>query len=100
MIYGDGGHAAVIREFFDDSRGNIVAIGNNRDRKRVVEMLEQEGWSFLTAAIHPSAIIAKQVPVGVGAVIMAGAIVQPRAVIGRHVILNTGATVDHDCVIE
>ena len=31
---------------------------------------------------------------------MAGAIVQPGAKIGRHCIINTGACVDHDCIIE
>ena len=27
----------------------------------------------------------------------AGAVIQPDAILGRHVIINTGATVDHDC---
>ena len=31
---------------------------------------------------------------------MAGAVINADAKIGKHCIINTGATVDHDCVIE
>ena len=31
---------------------------------------------------------------------MQGAIIQSYACIGKHCIINTGASVDHDCVIE
>jgi acetyltransferase-like isoleucine patch superfamily enzyme len=31
---------------------------------------------------------------------MAGSIVQANARIGKHCIINTGATVDHDCIVE
>ena len=34
---------------------------------------------------------------GAGTVVMAGAIVQPGCQIGKHVIVNTAASVDHDC---
>lgn len=98
MIYGDGGHASVIKSFFDGWDGSVVAIGDNTIRKREVERLTVEGWRW-TFAIHPKSIVA-DVHIGEGTVIMAGAVVQPNAWIGRHVIINTGATVDHDCVIE
>jgi acetyltransferase EpsM len=99
MILGNGGHASVIRSFYKDE-GGIVAIGDNATRKRVV--LEHEGMRppmLYAKAIHPSAIIAEGVPIGIGTVIMAGVILQTGARIGRHVILNTGCVVDHDCVI-
>lgn len=95
-IIGGGGHASVIKTFFD---GDIVAIGDNATRKLVVEEMVREGWWTNEAAIHPSAIIAAGVPIGVGTVVMAGVIVQTGSKIGQHVILNTGCTVDHHCVI-
>lgn len=98
-MIGDGGHAAVIKTFRPDA--NVIAIGNNATRKRVA--LEHEGMRpvhIWDRAIHPSAIIAPDVPIGAGTVIMAGAIVQTGARIGKHCIINTGATVDHDCVLE
>ena len=97
-LIGNGGHAAVVKSFY---RGDdpIVAIGDNRTRRKVVNDLVSSGWWTNGAAVHPSAIIAEQVPIGVGTVIMAGVIVQAGAKIGQHVILNTGCTVDHHCVI-
>ena len=97
MIIGDGGHASVIKTFFD---GDIVAIGDNATRKRVVEEKMREGWWTNDVAIHPTAVINGPVSIGVGTVIMAGVIVQIGAWIGKHVILNTGCVVDHDCIIE
>lgn len=99
-IYGDGGHASVVRsiplsEFQVD--GSIVAIGNNYDRKRVVET-EAKNDTF-AILIHPFSFEADDVVIGEGTVIMAGAVVQPGCIIGKHVILNTGCTIDHGCVI-
>lgn len=73
----------------------IVAIGNNQTRKRVAETVKH---SF-GEAIHPKAIMSKYCSWESGSMIFAGAIVQPNARIGQHVILNTGAQVDHDCVV-
>ena len=98
MIYGDGGHALVIKSFYQGG-GTIVAIGDNADRKKEAERLEKEGHWFGTA-IHPKAYIAPGVEIGDGTVIMAGVVIQPGAKIGRHTIINTGATLDHHCVIE
>ena len=106
-LIGDGGHAAVIRDIinlrkrmdktFADSEGTIIAVGNNRDRAR--EVAERTGTTY-TYLVHPSASVASSALIGMGTVIMAGAVVQARASIGLHCIINTGATVDHDCVLE
>jgi sugar O-acyltransferase (sialic acid O-acetyltransferase NeuD family) len=74
----------------------IVAIGDNRLRRALVERLAGER---LATAIHPFTSIAASAGIGEGSMISAGAIVQPNAVIGRSVILNTKASVDHDSVI-
>lgn len=99
MIYGDGGHASVIRDFFDGFHGCICAVGDNAVRKREVTRLEAEGWRW-GKAIHPTAYVARNVIIEPGAVIMAHAVIQSHSLIGAHAIVNTGATVDHHCVIE
>jgi sugar O-acyltransferase (sialic acid O-acetyltransferase NeuD family) len=74
----------------------IVAIGDNRLRRGLVEKLAGER---LATAIHPFTSIAASARIGEGSMISAGAIVQPHAVIGRSAILNTKASVDHDSII-
>lgn len=93
-MIGDGGHASVIKAFRDDDP-KIIAVGDNATRKRLVDPdAEYE------VVMHPTAIIHKSVEIGWGTVIMAGVIIQPQVKIGKHCIVNTGATVDHDCVVE
>ncbi len=77
----------------------IVAIGNCRARLKLSETARQKGFSLVTA-IHPQAVVAKDVIIGAGSVVMAGAIVNPGTVLGANVIVNTAASVDHECRIE
>ena len=102
-LIGDGGHAAVIRDLIRsrerldktfEADGIIIAVGNNRDRKKEAEARKGTHFTYL---IHPSATVASSALIGMGSIIMAGAVVQARAVIGMHCILNSGCTVDHDC---
>jgi sugar O-acyltransferase (sialic acid O-acetyltransferase NeuD family) len=76
----------------------FVAIGNGVVRRKIQTMLEENGASVATL-IHPRAVVAQDVSVGRGTVIMAGAVVNPGAVIGCGNIVNTCASVDHDCCI-
>lgn len=73
----------------------IVGIGNAAIRARMQDELEKLGRSVVTL-IHPHAVIAYDVHVGTGSVIMAGAVVNPGTSIGRGCIINTCASVDHD----
>nr|WP_321500567.1 acetyltransferase [uncultured Dethiosulfovibrio sp.] len=75
----------------------IIAIGINRIREKIATRLDGVEW---ISAIHPSAVIDVSVKIGPGTAIFAGAVVQPDSTVGNHVIVNTGATVDHDCVLE
>jgi sugar O-acyltransferase (sialic acid O-acetyltransferase NeuD family) len=70
----------------------IIAIGDNNIRRRIAKTYSLEYGS----AIHPSAIIGRDVSVGLGTVIMAGAIINAQTIIGEHSIINTKASVDHD----
>ena len=77
----------------------VVAIGDAGVRRSFAEMVLAAGGE-LAILVHPSAVIAKDVKIGHGTVVMAGAIINPGTVIGRFAIINTGAIVDHDNIIE
>ncbi len=74
----------------------ILSIGNNLVRKKIANKLD---ISFSTA-IHPTAIISKNVTIESGTVVMAGAIINPDTTIKKHCIINTGAIIEHDCLIN
>lgn len=79
--------------------GVVIAIGQNDARLKKAGILKGMGFMLVTA-IHPSAVLAGDVRIGDGTVVMAGVVVNVSATIGSHVIVNTGVTVDHECVID
>jgi len=77
---------------------SVIAIGDNRTRKAVYEACEERG-EIMATAIHPSAIIGRDVTIEPGCMICAGVVINSGAVIKADTILNTGCTVDHDCIV-
>jgi sugar O-acyltransferase (sialic acid O-acetyltransferase NeuD family) len=73
----------------------VMGIGVNQIRKLVVSRIN---YTFLNA-IHPSAIVSPNAVIEEGSVVMQLGVIQPGAKIGRHCIINTKASVDHDCLI-
>lgn len=124
FLYGASGHAKVIIDIlrannetieglFDDNDAIhnllgypvlssvvqgplIISIGNNSIRHKIAESLSVE----FGRAIHPLSIISETVNIGVGSVVMQGAIIQSSTKIGQHCIINTGASVDHECIVD
>lgn len=125
-LYGAGGHAKVIidilksigvsvKGIYDDNPGLkevctipvihtnsyqsplIISIGNNNIRKKIVEKLQHVEY---IKAVDSRTIISKSVEIEEGTVVMQGVIIQSCTIIGRHAIINTGAKIDHDCIIE
>ena len=76
----------------------VGANGPADARRRLFDRLEAAGFRF-PAFVHPTAWVAPGVVLASGVQVMAGAVIQPGAVIGRNVIINTRASVDHDCRI-
>jgi UDP-N-acetylbacillosamine N-acetyltransferase len=76
----------------------ICGMGDGPARLWAAEQVRAHGYRLATA-VHPRATIARDVVLGAGTVVAAGAIVNPAAVIGENVVINTGATVDHECVV-
>jgi UDP-perosamine 4-acetyltransferase len=68
-------------------------------RRHLGERFRSKGFRF-PPLIHPSAAIGEGCRFGDGAQVMAGAVVQAGTEIGLFAIVNTRASVDHDCVLD
>ena len=66
-------------------------------RKRLIQKYRDAGAEFVSV-IAPTAIVTRHSSVGNGCAILNRAVVN-RARLGENVIVNTGAIVEHDCVI-
>jgi len=73
----------------------IIAIGNNAIRKKLATQLALN----YSVAVHANATISKRSTIGAGTVVMAGVVVNVSVSIGKHSILNTNCSIDHECVI-
>lgn len=85
----------VVRELRVD--GAVIALGDATLRQKIDALVG--GKLAFPAIVHPAAWVSPSSTLGDGAVIMAGAIVGASTVIGRHCIINTNASVDHDCIV-
>ncbi|MBX9449979.1 MAG: hypothetical protein KL787_09810 [Taibaiella sp.] len=118
-IYGRGGHARVLRDLieqkgylfggnFDDADPEleyifnvndksllVIGIGNNQLREQISKKVQH----LFGTLIHPKADVASSASIGEGTTILSGAVIQPGAKVGKHVIINANVVVDHDAVI-
>ena len=125
-LYGASGHAKVVIEIlealdvkvdglFDDNpliteligyhvepydavKGKelIISIGNNNIRRKLAGILKVE----YGIAVHPRSHISGRSSIQAGTVVMAGVTINSGSSIGRHCIINTNASVDHDCELR
>ena len=126
-IFGSGGHAHVIRSLLPHSRVRFlvdrdpspndmlqedffagpppdesdffIGIGDNAVRRRYFDRLKRAGLR-VSSCIAPNAWIASDAAVGEGVFIGAGAMLCSRSRLADNIIVNTLASVDHDCTIE
>lgn len=77
----------------------IGSVGASQVRRNVFAMLRDLGFE-LPVLTHPSAMVAFDVPIGMGTCIMPGAIVNPGVRIGECSIINSGSIIEHDCDIS
>lgn len=81
--------------------GLALGVGQNPGqaiRSRLYERLSASGFNF-PRLVHPISSIAADVVLGPGVQIMAGAVVQARSNLGHCALVNTCASVDHECRI-
>ena len=73
----------------------IISIGSNEIRRLIAGRYPID----YATAFAPSAQISTSVQIDDGTVVMHGAIIQAESKIGKHCIINTGASVDHECIV-
>lgn len=70
----------------------LLALGSSSLREKLAGQMKVRWYT----AIHPAAQIGADVVIGEGTTVMANAVLNPGARIGRHCIVNTAAVVEHD----
>lgn len=128
LIYGASGHSKVIIDslilnkideifLFDDDMSKtkllnysisglynpnfrpndslIIGIGNNAIRKQISKNIKHK----FAISIDIHSVASKESKIEDGTVLFSGSIVQSSTYIGKHCIINTKASVDHDCYL-
>ena len=90
------GTCADIDRLNDGMTDFVIGIGNGAVRQQIAERYDVN-WTTL---IHPSAQISLNASVDKGTVVMAGAVINACAIVGKQCVINTCAVVEHDNVIE
>ena len=91
----------VVEGFATSEIELVNAVGGTRDllpRRRLFERFKSRGFAFVRV-VHPLAIVSDEAFLEEGAQILAGAVVQPCAIVEVNAVINTKASVDHDCRI-
>ncbi len=74
----------------------IIAIGNNDIREKIANKYKLKYYT----AVHPDAILAEDVKLGKGSVIMANTVINSSSIIADHCIINTSSIIEHDSKID
>lgn len=78
----------------------VCSIGTGRVRKLVMERVLTQKNLHLATLVDPAAIVGRNVQIGEGSVICAGAILTISVQTGKCTIINLNCTVGHETVVE
>lgn len=92
------GKIADFTSFHEKGCRFFVAIGDPKWRKEAYQVLEEGGAHFVQA-IHPSAIIEKNVTIGKNVMIGANTYINTGTSIGDNTLINNGCIIEHDNTI-
>lgn len=100
LYYGMSGFHKWLSQHFSEPIAALVAIGGERglERLQIQNELSNAGLEVITA-IHPNAYVAESVIIGKGSQILVNSTLCARVKIGMASIINTSASVDHECLI-
>jgi UDP-perosamine 4-acetyltransferase len=76
----------------------LGGVGNMHPRSALYDRVRNAGFEII-AACHPTAWVSPSASLDRATTILACAAVNADAILGEHVIVNTGAVVEHDCRI-
>ena len=77
----------------------IIGIGKNQIRQNIAKSLSPFNLGY-ACVTQPSATISDTVSIGEGSVVFSNAVLQVGTEVGMHVIINTSASIDHECKIN
>ncbi|WP_026970153.1 acetyltransferase [Algoriphagus terrigena] len=83
---------------WETDKNYILGIGSNEVRKRIADYILSKKRKLLNV-IHPTSSISKTCIMGFGNFISKNVSINPLAKVGDLCIVNTGAIVEHECVI-
>lgn len=90
------GDSYLLLQRLSDFSGVAVAIGDNTVRLNKLNMFKQAG-APLPALVHPSAVVSRYSFIDDAVVIVAGAVINADARVRFGTVINTSASVGHDC---
>ena len=110
VILGAGGHAKVLAAILKEQRQEfryctddevyqdivVIGVGDIAARDRLYCKFDSPPWRNL---LHSSAVILSAIGPYSAIQAMAGAVIQPGCCSAPNTIINTRASVDHDCII-
>jgi UDP-perosamine 4-acetyltransferase len=68
-------------------------------RRKLFSTIQQRGFHWLSV-VHPSVSLGSHTQFGEGCQIMAGVVIQCGTTLGNNVVVNTNASIDHDCYVQ
>ena len=84
---------------FPDGLEVIVAVGNPRVRRAIIQRLRERGAAF-AGLVHPTAHVGPRVTIGVGTVVPAGCVITCDVSIGMHCVVGPRGVISHDCQLD
>ncbi len=90
----EGLYAAGMRHAFI----GVGTIGNYETKITITQQLKMIGYT-MPVVCHPSSTIASSADLVEGTFVAGGAVINSGVTIGKHAIINTRASIDHDCHI-
>jgi sugar O-acyltransferase (sialic acid O-acetyltransferase NeuD family) len=97
IYYGWDAFVAWLQTQHGGALGFCIAIGNphGRVRLRLHAQIEMQGLSPVTV-LHPSAVVERDLIIGSGSQVLAGAVIDVSVRIGRQCIVNLHSLIGHD----
>lgn len=95
------GGADILEKIYKEGsvKHAIPALGDNDVREKLIAQLCGIGFE-VPNIIHKSAVIADDSVIGKGCVLAPASVVMNGCKIGDGVTINTGTTIDHNCILE
>jgi acetyltransferase EpsM len=87
-----------LKQINKENNVTIIAVGHNQIREKIEKKLN--GFIKFGILIHRSATVSKTAKIGEGSMILSQVHVGTLAKVGKHVIINNGTVVEHECIIE